>query len=221
MFTIPPASRSRDSDTADKAVHVGLKRLTRARPFFERRSILRRASSGSAVVSTNPALCSDTPDTFLVQRRRLMGAGFAALALPAVGKRRSDHSTTPDALDTFIAEQMRRANIPGLAVGLAREGGRSLRARLWLRRHREASACDRRYAVPHRFDHEDGDRRSDHATRRRRTIDAGRAGGSSSRFPSRQSEPPDSADHLSSATDAYLQPVARQVLRNRLSPERP
>ena len=67
----------------------------------------------------------DTSDVFLAQRRRLMrlmDAGLAALALPAVGKKRSGHSTMPDAFDAFVAEQMRMANIPGLAVGLAREG---------------------------------------------------------------------------------------------------
>lgn len=64
----------------------------------------------------------DTLDAFLMQRRRLMGAGLAALALPAMGKNRSGHAATPDAFDTFVAEQMRLANIPGLAVGLARGG---------------------------------------------------------------------------------------------------
>lgn len=64
----------------------------------------------------------DTRDAFLMRRRRLIGTGLAALALPALGKIGSGRSTTSDAFDTFVAAQMRLANIPGLAVGLAREG---------------------------------------------------------------------------------------------------
>lgn len=60
-------------------------------------------------------------DSFLIQRRRFLGAGLMALAAPAIGKMGVQRRTTEE-LDAYIASEMRRANIPGLALGLAREG---------------------------------------------------------------------------------------------------
>lgn len=59
--------------------------------------------------------------SFLIQRRRFMGAGLLALAAPAIGKMGGDRSPT-EAIDAYVADEMRKANIPGLALGFASEG---------------------------------------------------------------------------------------------------
>lgn len=59
--------------------------------------------------------------SFLMQRRRFLGAGLLALAAPAIGKISGPRRPGAD-VDAFVAEEMRRANIPGLALGLAAEG---------------------------------------------------------------------------------------------------
>ena len=50
-----------------------------------------------------------------------MAAGLAALALPIIGKAKTQHEG-PEEFDAFVKSAMRSANIPGLAVGFAREG---------------------------------------------------------------------------------------------------
>jgi CubicO group peptidase (beta-lactamase class C family) len=62
-------------------------------------------------------------ELFLIRRRSLLAAGLAAIALPALGKhadKQTDASSR--ALDAFVIAQMRQAKLPGLAVGLARDG---------------------------------------------------------------------------------------------------
>ena len=49
-----------------------------------------------------------------IDRRRVLAAGLAIAALPGLAR--------ADALDAFVGEHMRAATIPGLAVGLARDG---------------------------------------------------------------------------------------------------
>lgn len=57
----------------------------------------------------------------LLTRRAFLGAGLAAFMLPAAATEGAPVSPTSD-LDTFIRREMRRANIPGLAAGFARDG---------------------------------------------------------------------------------------------------
>jgi CubicO group peptidase (beta-lactamase class C family) len=54
-------------------------------------------------------------------RRAFLGAGVAAVILPAAATKSASVSPMPD-MDRFIRSEMRRANIPGLAVGFARDG---------------------------------------------------------------------------------------------------
>lgn len=56
---------------------------------------------------------SQSPDTLRMGRRGVLAAGLAAVASPAFAK---------DDLDAFIAGEMAKADIPGLAVGLAKGG---------------------------------------------------------------------------------------------------
>ncbi|AXI04728.1 class A beta-lactamase-related serine hydrolase [Aquirhabdus parva] len=58
---------------------------------------------------------------FLIRRRRFLAAGLAAVTLPAFGKVTDVHASS-DELDAFIRGEMSRANIPGMAVGIARKG---------------------------------------------------------------------------------------------------
>lgn len=58
---------------------------------------------------------------FPMSRRAFLGAGLSALLLPAVAKGERPAPPTP-ALASFIQNEMRTANIPGLAVGFARNG---------------------------------------------------------------------------------------------------
>lgn len=59
--------------------------------------------------------------SFLIQRRRFLGASLMAIAAPAIGKL-SGPRKSGEEVDAYVAEEMRRANIPGLALGLASEG---------------------------------------------------------------------------------------------------
>jgi CubicO group peptidase (beta-lactamase class C family) len=59
--------------------------------------------------------------SFNAQRRRLVGAGLTALVAPALGKAAAQ-ATPFKNIDAFVADAMRRANIPGLALGLASNG---------------------------------------------------------------------------------------------------
>lgn len=59
--------------------------------------------------------------SILIQRRRFLGASLTALALPAIGKMGGRNKPGTE-VDAYIADEMRKANIPGLAVGLALEG---------------------------------------------------------------------------------------------------
>lgn len=61
----------------------------------------------------------DFSDAFPMKRRRFLAAGLTALALPVIGKVMS-HRPAPDEFDAFVTSAMRSANIPGLAVGFAR-----------------------------------------------------------------------------------------------------
>lgn len=61
----------------------------------------------------------DVPEPVLpMSRRAFVGTGLAVLLLPAVAKA---GAPGPD-LASFIRNEMRKANIPGMAVGLARDG---------------------------------------------------------------------------------------------------
>ena len=63
------------------------------------------------------------PDAFLIRRRQLLAAGLAAFALPAFGRSADARATARSkGFDEFVIDEMRRANIPGLAVGSVREG---------------------------------------------------------------------------------------------------
>lgn len=58
---------------------------------------------------------------FPISRRAFLGAGLSAFLLPAVAT--EERLALPSAdLASFIQSEMRKANIPGLAVGLARDG---------------------------------------------------------------------------------------------------
>lgn len=59
--------------------------------------------------------------SFLMQRRRFLGAGLLAVAAPAISKMSGPRRPAAD-VDAYVAAEMRRANIPGLALGLASEG---------------------------------------------------------------------------------------------------
>lgn len=63
----------------------------------------------------------DFTNAYAIKRRSFLAAGLAALALPVIGKTLG-HGPDPDDFDAFIGSAMRSANIPGLAVGFAREG---------------------------------------------------------------------------------------------------
>ncbi len=54
------------------------------------------------------------PDFPRTDRRRVLAAGLAIAALPGLAR--------ADTLDAFVGEHMKAARIPGLAVGLARDG---------------------------------------------------------------------------------------------------
>ena len=54
------------------------------------------------------------PDFPRTDRRRVLAAGLAIAALPGLAR--------ADTLDAFVGEHMKAATIPGLAVGLARDG---------------------------------------------------------------------------------------------------
>lgn len=61
--------------------------------------------------------------SYLLQRRRLIGAGMIALMAPTLGSARDDGAHAPfEGLDAFVADQMRQASIPGLALGVASNG---------------------------------------------------------------------------------------------------
>ncbi len=62
-----------------------------------------------------------TIDPTHVSRRSVLGGGLALLAGPAVGHA-GPVQPNFKSLDAFVAREMRRATIPGLAVGMAREG---------------------------------------------------------------------------------------------------
>lgn len=67
------------------------------------------------------ATSAPTIDPTHVSRRSLLGSGLALLALPAVGHAGSGQPNF-SSLDAFVAREMRRARIPGLAIGMARDG---------------------------------------------------------------------------------------------------
>jgi CubicO group peptidase (beta-lactamase class C family) len=56
-----------------------------------------------------------------LKRRHLLVAGFAMLALPASSHGNVDRSTRAR-LDAFIVDEMRKAKIPGMGVGFAKNG---------------------------------------------------------------------------------------------------
>lgn len=56
-----------------------------------------------------------------ISRRAFLGAGLSALLLPGVASADSRKSPSPD-LESFIRNEMHKANIPGLAAGFARDG---------------------------------------------------------------------------------------------------
>ncbi|HEY0334104.1 MAG TPA: serine hydrolase domain-containing protein [Stenotrophomonas sp.] len=62
-------------------------------------------------------------EVFLMRRRDLLAAGLAAFVLPSFAKG-TDARTSARArdFDAYVIGEMRRANIPGLAVGSARQG---------------------------------------------------------------------------------------------------
>jgi CubicO group peptidase (beta-lactamase class C family) len=63
------------------------------------------------------------PQSFLLQRRRLLAASVMALVAPALGTARAAAGRKPfEGLDAFVAEQMHSATIPGLALGAASNG---------------------------------------------------------------------------------------------------
>lgn len=64
---------------------------------------------------------ASTTDPTRVSRRNLLGCGLVFLALPAVGHTGSRRPKFKS-LDAFVAAEMRRAKIPGLALGVARDG---------------------------------------------------------------------------------------------------
>jgi CubicO group peptidase (beta-lactamase class C family) len=64
---------------------------------------------------------TSTTDPTQVSRRTLFGCGLALLLLPAVGHAGSGRPNFKS-LDAFVAGEMRKARIPGLAVGMARDG---------------------------------------------------------------------------------------------------
>ena len=64
---------------------------------------------------------ASTVDPTQVSRRTILGGGLALLALPAVGHAGSGRPTVRP-LDAFVAGEMRKAGIPGLALGVARDG---------------------------------------------------------------------------------------------------
>jgi CubicO group peptidase (beta-lactamase class C family) len=59
--------------------------------------------------------------SFLIQRRRFVGAGLLALVAPAIGNVHANRKPFGE-VDSFVADEMRRANIPGLALGVASHG---------------------------------------------------------------------------------------------------
>ncbi len=59
--------------------------------------------------------------TLLLPRRRFLALGLATIALPALAKV-SDPKASTRQLDAFIRSEMRRAQIPGMAVGFAQGG---------------------------------------------------------------------------------------------------
>lgn len=64
----------------------------------------------------------DAPEPVLpMSRRAFLGAGLSALLPPAVAKAGAPGVPGPE-LASFIRSEMRKANIPGLAVGLASDG---------------------------------------------------------------------------------------------------
>ncbi len=63
----------------------------------------------------------EVSDRFSIKRRSFLAVGLAAMALPIIGKATSQNAA-PDEFDAFVSRAMRSANIPGLAVGFAREG---------------------------------------------------------------------------------------------------
>lgn len=67
---------------------------------------------------TTPA---STSDPTRVSRRSVFGCGLALLSLPAIGQGNSGRPNL-SSLDKFITREMRKARIPGLAVGVARDG---------------------------------------------------------------------------------------------------
>ncbi|WP_332851983.1 serine hydrolase domain-containing protein [Duganella sp. S19_KUP01_CR8] len=58
---------------------------------------------------------------FPISRRAFLGAGLSAFLLPAVAAEKNLAPPTSD-LESFIRNEMRTANIPGLAAGFARDG---------------------------------------------------------------------------------------------------
>ncbi|MQA37084.1 serine hydrolase domain-containing protein [Rugamonas aquatica] len=58
---------------------------------------------------------------FPISRRAFLGAGLSALLLPGVASADRLAAPSPD-LESFIRSEMRKANIPGLAAGYARDG---------------------------------------------------------------------------------------------------
>jgi CubicO group peptidase (beta-lactamase class C family) len=58
---------------------------------------------------------------FPISRRAFLGAGLSALLLPSVATAATPAAPSSE-LDAFIRSEMRTANIPGLAVGFARDG---------------------------------------------------------------------------------------------------
>ena len=62
-----------------------------------------------------------TTDPTRLSRRTVFGCGLALLSLPAIGQAGSGRPNLKS-LDEFITREMREARIPGLAVGVAREG---------------------------------------------------------------------------------------------------
>lgn len=64
---------------------------------------------------------ASTTDSTPVSRRTLFGCGLALLSLPAAGHAGSGRPNSKS-LDAFVAEEMRKARIPGLALGVARHG---------------------------------------------------------------------------------------------------
>ncbi|HEY0178889.1 MAG TPA: serine hydrolase domain-containing protein [Dokdonella sp.] len=57
-----------------------------------------------------------------MRRRRMLEAALAVTLLPSCLSRRADRSRSADALDAFVRAEMRRTHMPGLAIGVARDG---------------------------------------------------------------------------------------------------